>query len=308
MMVPTADAQDSRDSSVAEGGGSRPRIVVVGSLNVDYYAVVDRFPGPGETVAAVRSAVRFGGKGANQAVAASKLGARVDVIGCVGGDGAGSDYLRSLRERGVKTDGVRIVEDEPTGSAFITLDSDGENTIVVSPGANGCVGAADVLKSRDSIAVADVVLLQNEVPAEANTEACRIARESKTLVVYNPAPWLDERVASPLDADVWIANESEAKALAGRLAPSRLVTTRGASPTLVQWDGDEFEVPVDEVTVTDSVGAGDTFIGSFARRLASGDPVGDAVRYANRAASFTLRATGAQESMPSSDQVDSRGS
>lgn len=284
-----------------------PRIAVVGSLNIDYYSVVERLPVGGETVCAAQSLRRFGGKGANQAVAASRLGASVALVGCVGDDGRGRDYIAALEREGIDCGGVYRDGDASTGSAFITVDSAGENTIVVAPGANAKLGERRVSEQRDAIATADLLLIQNEVPAAANFAAARVARESDTVVIYNPAPWRGVPAEGWPPADVWVVNEVESGALAKVLAPARRLTTRGAAPTSVVWDGESFEVAAERVEVVDTVGAGDTFIGAVATRLAAGETPRAAVGFANRAAALAVAAFGAQEAMPTLDRMGEAG-
>jgi ribokinase len=284
-----------------------PKIAVVGSLAIDYFTRVEQFPAPGETVMARDLEIRFGGKGANQAVAAVRLGAKVEMIGCVGSDEMGQQYLRRLEDFGIGTVGVGVVAGAATGSAFITLDATAENTIVFAPGANSCVSAGQVESQASLIAGADVLLLQNEVPPEANAAAVAIARESQTEIFYNPAPWRDGGEVALARADCLIVNEIEAAALLGfpvsALAQlsehSGIVVTRGARSTLASMAGQLFEVSPPQITPVDTVGAGDTFAGALAVFAAKGrGDFGEVLRRANAAAAFSTRRVGAQEAMP----------
>ncbi len=283
------------------------KIVVVGSLNIDYYTRVPAFPRPGETALADRLEIRFGGKGANQAVAASRLEADVEMIGCLGDDEMGERYLQRLREFGIACEGVCLAAGLASGSAFITLDSNSENTIVVAPGANQQLDAQQVETHADRIAGADCLLLQNEVPPGANAAAMAIAMQAGTRILYNPAPW---REGSPLPGgvrDCVIVNETEAEQLLGSPVESieqltdvpGIVVTRGAASTLANIGGALIEITPPTITPTDTVGAGDTFVGALAV-FATPDGVepSEALRMANAAAALATQRRGAQEGMP----------
>ena len=279
-----------------------PNIVVVGSLNIDYFIRVAAFPQPGETVMGSKLEIRFGGKGANQAVAAARLGADVSIVGCVGDDEMGRCYKERLGEFCIKGDGVRTVPGCATGSAFINIDAAGENTIVVAAGANAAVDGDLVSESAELIAGADALLLQNEVPHDANVEAARVAREGNTQVIYNPAPWDGQRDIGALGADWIVVNERESSQLpAGSCR--RLVVTRGAASTLAEIDGRSYEVPTTAVEPLDTVGAGDTFSGVLSVRLAEGTPPVEAIAFANCSAAMATLKLGAQEAMPSRAEV-----
>ena len=284
-----------------------PTIAVVGSLAIDYFTQVKQFPVPGETVMARDLEIRFGGKGANQAVAARRLGSQVEMVGSVGDDEMGQQYLRRLRDFGIRTTGVEAVGGAVTGSAFITLDAAAENTIVVAPGANGCVSVAQVESQASLIAGADALLLQNEVPPEANVAAVAIARKNQTKVFYNPAPWRDGGRAVLGSADFLIVNEIEAARLSGFPVSSAdqltehsgIVVTRGARSTLARVAGRIYELSPPEVTPVDTVGAGDTFAGALAVFAARGEgDFAQALSRANAAAAISTRRIGAQEAMP----------
>jgi len=273
-----------------------PRICVVGSMNVDYFMRVERLPGPGETVVAREFTERFGGKGANQAIAAARQGAHVAMIGCVGHDDMGAAYLSRLNEEGIEIGGIRQVEGL-TGSAFISVDAAGENTIVVAAGANAQVTAADVDAARDAIVTADVVMVQLETTLEAVREACRLAHEFGKRVILNPSPWRDDLPWAELKPEFLILNAGEAARLGSAAHGTRLVT-QGAKPTQVIAKERSFEVAAFPVEPVDTVGAGDAFAGAFATWLARGDSVELAVRKANAAAALTTLEIGAQEAMP----------
>jgi ribokinase len=271
------------------------RVVVLGSLNVDLVTDVERHPRPGETVLATGPLARYaGGKGANQALAAAAAGAGVAMVGCVGDDADGRRYVERLRSRGVDTSSLRVVPDVPTGQAWIAVDADSENTIVVVPGANAFVQADD-LAVLDSLAEGDVLLAQLEVPLPVVAAAARHAAARGARVVINAAPY----AALPQDvadlADPLVVNEHEALALADSgIVPSSVLVTFGGEGC--SWDGERFdgeEVALEEVV--DTTGAGDAFCGALAAALASGASRPDAVRAASRAGADAVRRQGAQE-------------
>jgi ribokinase len=308
--------------SIDMAGGTS--ITVLGSLNVDYYCRVAAFPKGGETVAAEELVVRFGGKGANQAVAAARMGASVRMLGRVGEDGMGRSYVEHLAANGVDVSGVRPVARSVTGSAFITLDASAENTIVVAAGANGTWTAQDVEAHEGEIAASGVLLLQGEVPLEANLRAMEIANRSGTLVIFNPSPWPSDFSWGTCRVDILVVNEHEAgtffgmpitcvedlKAYAERAAARQvtaMMVTRGTRSTLALSGAEVIEVPVRRVNPVDTVGAGDTFAGALAAGM-SGAQAGalsaeEVVRRANVAAGLSTLKTGAQEGMPTLEEV-----
>jgi ribokinase len=270
------------------------RVVVLGSLNVDLVTEVDRHPRPGETVLATGPLTRHaGGKGGNQAVAAAEAGAGVLLLGCVGADADGERYLARLRSRGVDPSGVRTVPGTPTGQAWITVDADGENAIVVLPGANAEVSRTD-LEALDRLGPGDVLLAQLEVPVAVVAAAVRAAHARGARVVVNAAPY----AALPHDvaglADPLVVNEHEALALAdsGVVPGSVLVTFGGEG---CSWDGERFDaVAVAPERVVDTTGAGDAFCGALAAALAAGASRDAAVRAASEAGAAAVQRQGAQ--------------
>ena len=283
------------------------RIAVVGSMNIDYFTRVERLPRPGETTLAGQLEIRFGGKGANQAVAASRLGARVEMIGCLGEDGMGKRYQQRLQEFGIACGGVRLVDGGTSGCAFITLDANAENTIVVAPGANSDLDERQIETHAALIAAADCLLLQNEVPVAVNSAAMAVAAAAGTPVIYNPAPWRDDPTLPGGEADIVIVNETEAAGLLGfpvdsidQLADTAgVVVTRGAASTLANLGGQLIEAQPPAIVPLDSVGAGDTFAAALAVfAVRAGDDFTRALRLANAAAALSTQRVGAQEAMP----------
>lgn len=267
------------------------RVVVLGSLNIDLVAHVERHPRPGETVLAASPLQRFaGGKGGNQAVAAAAAGASVLMVGAVGDDEGGGRYLQRLRTRGVDVAGVRVVPGSTTGQAWITVDDAGENAIVVVPGANGEVRwRGDVGLAQD-----DVLLVQLEVPLTVVAEAARAAHAAGARVVVNAAPYAGLPPDVVALADPVVVNEHEALALADSdLVPGSVVVTFGANGAA--WDGEEFPGrPVPREEVVDTTGAGDAFCGALAAALATGASRREAMAVALQAGADAVRGHGAQ--------------
>jgi ribokinase len=268
-------------------------VVVVGSANMDVIAVAPRHPVVGETV--LGTALRFapGGKGANQAVAAARFGARTRMVGRVGRDAFGDSLVAFLDGEGIG--GLIRDADQPTGTALIVVDEQGENTIVVVPGANGAMTVAD-LGRLDG----DVLVAQFEIPLAVVEAALRATRATTVL---NPAPALVCPQSLLEAADIVVVNETEAAALAGRL-PARkdqvVVTTLGAAGARVG----AMTVPGRAVAVVDTTGAGDCFVGALAAALAGGESIEGAVRVANVAASLSVQRFGAGPSMPTRAEVE----
>jgi ribokinase len=269
------------------------RVVVLGSLNVDLVTTVERHPKPGETVLGEGLQRFAGGKGGNQALAAAAEGAAVRMVGCVGDDDGGLAYLARLQSRGVDVSGVRLARGKATGQAWIAVDEDGENTIVVVPGANHLVTADDLGPVR-SMGPGDVLLAQLEVPLAVVAEAVRAAHGAGARVVVNAAPY----AALPPDvvglADPVVANEHEALALADAdLVPGSVLVTFGANGAA--WDGDRLPADaVPETEVVDTTGAGDAFCGALAAALARGADRPAAMAAATAAGARAVRHQGAQ--------------
>jgi len=285
-------------------------VAVVGSLNLDLVVRVARPPGPGETVTGSDVFRNPGGKGANQAVAAARLGRRVAMVGCVGDDAAGRELLGSLADAEVDTARVRVVDGVPSGTAFITVGDDGENQIVVSPGANARLTAADVAAAGAALAAAAVTLLQLEVPLEAVAAA---AGAAGGRVVLNPAPVRDLPEDLLAKVDVLVPNRVElaqlagagvpetvedAATLAGRLPARAVVVTLGGDGALVVEDGRVGHVPAVPVRPVDTTAAGDAFCGGLADALAGGAGLQEAARRAVRVAAAACLRPGAQASLP----------
>jgi ribokinase len=281
-------------------------VVVLGSANIDTVYAVEALPREGETIHASGTATHAGGKGLNQAVAAARAGARVRFIGAIGPDGG---ILRGvLRSAGVE-DSARVV-DEPSGSALITVDAAGRNTIVLDAGANGTLRALTDVE-RDAVAAADALLLQFEVPEEALLQAARAAAASGTTVVLNAAPMraasaellglvdvliVNEHEAAQADA-LWTGDAGTAEPLAARF-PVVIVTLGEAGADVSGAAAAPSHHTAIASAVVDTTAAGDTFVGAFTARTADGAGTEDAVRYAVAAAALAVRKHGAAESIP----------
>lgn len=285
------------------------KLVVVGSINADVVIHTQRHPQPGETLVGSGGQVSAGGKGANQAVAAARLGADVSFVGAVGSDAYAEPAMAHMDC--VDTTAVEVV-DTNTGLALITVDAAGENTIVLSPGANALVDAPFVTNQSALVDSADMVLLQGEIPAEGFAAAVDAARGR---VVVNLAPVIAVDKDALLKADPLIANEHEAGLILAQFggptegSPRELaqglhdagfnsvVLTLGSAGALVAED--EFvEIPTPSVDVVDTTGAGDAFAGALCARLLQGDTLIDAAFYAARVGAFAVTSNGAQASYP----------
>jgi ribokinase len=269
------------------------RVLVVGSLNIDLVTHVERHPKPGETVLGTGLERLAGGKGANQAVAASMAGAAVVMVGRVGSDEAGPAYVARLSALGIGVESIRVEPDCTTGHALITVDEAGENSIVVVPGANAAM-TPDDLAILESVGPGDLVLLQLEVPLEVVAAAARRASARGARVVLNLAPY----AALPRDvvalADPLVVNEHEALWLADSEAmPASLVVTFGAAGAA--WDGQQLTGPVvAPPEVVDTTGAGDAFCGVLAAALVAGADRSEALQAALAAGADAVRHVGAQ--------------
>jgi ribokinase len=293
-------------------------LLVVGSANADLVIAVERRPGPGETVLGSDLAVHPGGKGANQAVAAARLGGRTALLARVGDDTYGRLLLDSLRESGVDTVGV-LVGGAPTGVALITVDPSGDNSIVVAPGANGLLAPGDVRAAASLFHASRVVSAQLEIPLETVVEVVR-SLPPQARFVLNPSP------PRPLPPEVLgacdplIVNEHEAKVILGdscvssepsdwaRLllakGPRSVVVTLGAEGALLaSADGRLTHVPSVAVRAVDTTGAGDAFTAALAWRLGTGVSLTQAAAYAARVGAAAVTRQGAQESFPTEPEV-----
>ncbi|MGY5123811.1 ribokinase [Streptomyces nigrescens] len=295
-------------------------VLVVGSANADLTVRVDRRPGAGETVLGTDLVESAGGKGANQAAAAARIGGRTALLARVGGDAYGELLLGAQRAAGTDVTPVIVDGTARTGTAMIIVDPDGDNSIVVSPGANAALTPQDVAAAKDTIAASAVVSLQLEIPMESVRAAAAAAEQAGTRVVLNPSPAPTADLAPELlsVADPLVVNEHEARQLSGltdgtpaqwaqalrdRGARSVVVTLGGDGALVLDASGAE-NVPGVRVKAVDTTGAGDAFTGALATRLARGDALPEAARFAVRVGAAAVTKPGAQPSYPTRAELE----
>jgi ribokinase len=305
---------------MTEGGSNIARpVLVVGSLNMDLVARCELLPRAGQTIFGQDFFTAAGGKGANQAVAAARLGASVAMAGCVGNDQFGRDLVAGLRAADVHT-GAVATADRPTGTALITVDASGANTIVVISGANMACDSSLVDRALADEPRPGILLLQHEIPIAANAHAIRAAHAAGWFVILNPAP--ARAVASELLSliDIIAPNETEAATLTGRtiasrddaLAAARNLVGLGARAALITLGGDgalycddsrALHCPAVAVRAVDTTAAGDGYLGALAASLASGRSLGDSLGFASAAAGLAVTRLGAQPSLGTQTEV-----
>jgi len=293
----------------------KPRIAVVGSANTDLQFMTDVVPRGGETVFGRAFDMGFGGKGANQAVAAALCGAEVEMVAAVGGDVLGVETVKNFNSLGVRTTAVRVVPDAATGAALILVASDGENRIIVAKGANDFLTPADVDAAAAQLAAVSMVLLQFEIPLETIYHTIRFAKAHNVRCIVNPAPALPAKLTELALADYLIVNETEAEIMSGRQVRTqtdldacvdalldqgmrRVILTLGARGAMMVSRSGKVHVPAFPVSTTDTTGAGDAFIGSLAVFLSEGKPEEEALTRANLYAAMSTTRTGTQKSFP----------
>ena len=302
---------------MANSAKPRPHIVVVGSANIDLTTITDAFPRPGETIFGREFHLGFGGKGANQAVAAALCGARVSMIARVGDDLFGPATIQNFTDRGVETSHVAVTPGVSSGVAPIFVDSAGQNRILVVKGANDRLSPADIDSAADLLRSADCVVLQLEIPVETVYHTLRFTRRHGIRSILNPAPGQPLDFGEVANADYVIPNETEAEALTGmtvtdldgakgcaRVLVERglrgVIMTLGANGTLCGGE----HVPAYPVIPVDTTGAGDAFIGAFATFLAGGGTEAEAIRKANVYAALSTLAIGTQSSFVTRERFD----
>jgi ribokinase len=296
-------------------------VVVAGSLNMDLVVQVERMPAPGETLRGSDLQTIPGGKGANQAAAACRLGCEVAMIGRVGADAFGPRLKRNLQDQGVNVEYVQVDDQTASGTALILVERGGENSIVISPGANGRFSAQDIQRSRELIESAGILLLQFEVPLEAIQAAVQAARQSSVQVILNPAPAQAVPPELLAQVDILAPNESELQTLTGMktdtlqtvkqaarklldLGVPVVIVTLGAQGALLATRKAIQLVPGVPVETVDTTAAGDAFIGGLASALLQERPLQQAVLYANCAGALATTKFGAQPSLPSAAEVN----
>ena len=300
---------------------NQPHVVVLGSMNVDLVTKVDKLPLQGETVFAETFLTENGGKGANQAVAAARLGAKVSMIGRVGSDDFGQQILQNLRAESVNTDKVSKDSETGTGIALITVDAQSQNTIVVSSGANMNCGKSEIGHLETLLGSVDCLVLQNEVPYEVNLQAARLARENKIPVVWDPAPFVTATQELIKHVDFLTPNQNEAELLANceitdeKSIHNAFLKIKESSDAVclitMGEDGVYFlsgpginQIPSFLVDSVDSVAAGDAFTGGFAVALSEGETLRSAARFGCASGALATTKLGAQSAMPFRKEVD----
>ena len=298
-----------------------PRIAVVGSANTDLTTFSDSFPRPGETIFGKSFDLGFGGKGANQAVAARLCGAELVMVAKVGNDLFGEATVKNFASFGIDTTHVRIVDGVSSGVAPIFVEPNGQNRIIVVKGANDTLRPADVDEAADALRGVDTIVLQFEIPLETVYYTVRFARKHNIRCIVNPAPALPAQLSELAGADYFVPNETEAEVITGLPVHSaeearncaeallgkgfrRVILTLGARGSLLAGaEGSEI-VPPFAVTPKDTTGAGDAFIGSFAVFLAEGFPEKEALSRANLYAALSTTRVGTQKSFARRAEFD----
>lgn len=299
-----------------------PRIAVVGSANTDLVTFAETFPRPGETLFGQNFDLGFGGKGANQAIAARLCGAQVLMVAKVGKDLFGEATVRNFNSFGVDTAHVQIVEDAPTGVAPIFVEPNGQNRIIVVKGANDRLTPADVDAAAAELRRVHTIIMQFEVPLTTIYHTVRFARAHNIRCIVNPAPAVPVSLGDLVDADYFIPNETEAELITGlpvqtieqavacgaallRKGFRRVVITLGARGALLADASGHVHIPPFPVTAVDTTGAGDAFIGSLAVFLAEGVPEKDAIARASLYAALSTTRVGTQKSFPARAEFES---
>ena len=296
------------------------KIVVIGSTNTDMVIKTSHLPLPGETILGGEFLMNPGGKGANQAVAASRLGGDVAFISKTGNDIFGEQSVENLRREGVNTENIVVDPENPSGVALITVDSRAENCIVVAPGSNMTLKPDDIDKAIKQIEMADIVLLQLEIPIETVEYTAQIAFRNEKRVILNPAP--AQKLSDSILKTIYILtpNETEAEILTGvkvtntdtakkaaqillKKSVEIVIITMGGNGAFVHTNSLSELIPAPEVKAVDTTAAGDTFNGALAVAVSEGFNIREAVQFANKAASIAVTRLGAQASTPYRSEV-----
>lgn len=295
------------------------KILVVGSSNTDLIVKVKNFPRAGETIEGIAYMQAMGGKGANQAVAAHRLGGDVNFITCLGNDVNGRNTLQYYKEEGLDVSSSLIVEEVSSGTAMIWVDEKGENCIVITPGANNMLTSEYIIKVEDDIANAEIIVLQMEVPYETVKTVCSLAKKYRKKVILNVAPArkLDEEVLK--NVDILVVNETEAETISGEkigaagkeaviarliaMGASTVILTLGREGCFLKNEQTQIKKEAFEVDALDTTAAGDTFCGALAARLSKGEHWDEILTFASAASAICVTNMGAQPSIPLEKEV-----
>lgn len=300
---------------------TKGKLVVLGSINADHILNLEHFPTPGETVTGQEYQVAFGGKGANQAVAAGRSGADIAFIACVGDDDTGNRVCKQLASDNIDTSPISTIKDASTGVALIFVNGAGENVIGIHAGANGALTPSLVAEQNQKIAEASALLMQLESPLESVLAAAKIAYQNQTKVVLNPAPACELSDELLGLVDMITPNETEAEKLTGvrvendddaAVAAKALhakgietvIITLGSRGVWLSENGKGQRVPGFKVKAVDTIAAGDTFNGALVTALLEEKPMNEAIRFAHAAAAIAVTRKGAQPSVPWRHEID----
>lgn len=297
------------------------KILVIGSSNTDLIANVERFPSAGETVEGRLFLQAMGGKGANQALAAHRLGGDVRFVTCLGNDANGQNTLKYYEHEGLDVSLARMVNNEPTGTAMILVNREGENCIVITPGANKELSPSFAETIEKEIADAAFVVLQMEIPPETVKRICELAARNKTSVLLNVAPAREIPEALIKTVDILVVNETEIELISGKKISSigedavidallnkgakTVILTLGSKGCILKSRTRHQQVQAFQVTAVDTTAAGDTFCGALVARLSKGNDMLDALHFATAAAAICVTRMGAQPSIPTEEEVTS---
>lgn len=295
------------------------KILVIGSSNTDLIAKVDRFPLAGETVEGRFFLQAMGGKGANQAIAAHRLGGEVKFVTCLGNDANGKNTLKYYQQEGVDVSSALIVKNAPTGTAMILVNAEGENCIVITPGANHELSAGYIENIEDEIATSYMVVLQMEIPLQTVRKVCEIATKFKTKVLLNVAPAREVDAALMSMVDILVVNETEIEKITGMsiesdgeaavldsilaMGAQTVILTLGRNGCLVKNHLLSQHVAAFQVDAVDTTAAGDTFCGALVAQLSRGNDLIEALKFAAASSAVCVMRMGAQPSIPTEEEV-----
>lgn len=297
------------------------QITIIGSINVDRILHIDQLPEAGETISMTDLTLAAGGKGANQAIAAVRSGAQTNFIGAVGNDADGIFMLEQMTKNGINTEGIQTVHHQPTGQAYILLQASGQNSIVISSGANACVDADLVAQNQKLLSTSDFVITQSETPESAAIAGFKLAHSAGATTILNPAP--ASKISAELLSltDIIVPNETESQTITGieytghnsllwmskyfhERGVKAVIITLGSTGSYLSFAGQNKIIPANKVKAVDTTAAGDTFIGSFASELKTDfSNIEQAMQYDTTASGLAVQKLGAFPSIPTRTQI-----